>query len=104
VDWPPYWYLKDFHPPSDYPYDVEAAKSWTRINDQEQLQEFIQQRNRTHFGQAHNTPFTIPPLDSIDWGAQNDIAEQLLAGTIPPNLHSDNKYVMEVLNYIAKRK
>jgi hypothetical protein len=59
---------------------------------------------RNNFKNSSNKGITIPPLDSIDWGAQNDIAEQLLAGTIPTNIHSDNKYVMEVLNYIAKRR
>jgi hypothetical protein len=90
--------------PTDYPYDVKTAKSWTQIYDHNKLQKFVQHRNMSHFGQVHNTPFTIPPLDSLDWGAQDDAAEQLLAGNIPNNLKTDNKYVMEVLKYIAQRK
>jgi hypothetical protein len=51
-------YLK----PTDYPYNPESVKNWSLIHDHDLVQQFIQQRNITHFSQAHGTPFTIPPL------------------------------------------
>jgi hypothetical protein len=90
--------------PDDYPYDAEATKTWTRVHDHKNLQAYLQQRNQNHFGQAHGTPFTVPPLDKLDWGAQSSHAEQLLNGIIPDDLKSENEYVMAVLKYIAERQ
>jgi hypothetical protein len=90
--------------PTEYPYEVDKVKSWTQIYDHNKLQDFIQQRNLNHFGQAHGTPFTIPPLNALDWGAQGHHADQLLTGQIPEQFHSDDQYVMAVLEYIAKRQ
>jgi hypothetical protein len=51
--------------PEDFPHDPETIPSWDLIHDPEILQNFIQQRNITHFGQAQGTPFTTPPFDKI---------------------------------------
>jgi hypothetical protein len=90
--------------PSDYPYDPEKVTNWSPIHDHDLVQQFIQQRNITHFSQAHGTPFTIPPLTELDWGAEGDAAEEFLKGQVPTSLISENKYVNTVLQHIAQRK
>jgi hypothetical protein len=89
--------------PEAYPYVPDTVTEWTRIHEHDKLQEFIQQRNQTHFRQAHGTPFTVPPLSDLDWSAQGPKAEQLLSGEIPKEFESDNRYVMAVLKHIASR-
>eukprot|EP00957_Ditylum_brightwellii_P089733 6834240-Ditylum_brightwellii.AAC.1 len=38
-------------------------------------------QNRSHFGQAHGTPFTVPPLSQcFDWSANSPISELVLQG------------------------
>jgi hypothetical protein len=88
---------------ADYPYDPEIITEWESIHDQEKLQEFIQKRNITHFGQAHGTPFTIAPLNKIDWAANSPEANEILNGTVPLSLLTDDDYTTKVLTYIAKR-
>jgi hypothetical protein len=94
---------KDFSP-DQYPYDPDNVREWEQVHDANNLQEYIQQRNITHFGQAHGTPFTISPLaEQINWSATNKAAEELIHGMVPLELLSDNIYTNKVLEYIAKR-
>jgi hypothetical protein len=42
----------------------------------------LQQRNRSHFGQAHGTPFTIPPLvDNLGFTSDTPLGSMILDGT-----------------------
>lgn len=52
-----------------YPYDPSQISEWETTHDPDELQNYIQHRNIQHFGQAHGTPFTIPPLDKLQWQA-----------------------------------
>ena len=45
--------------PSDNP---KTCTSWKVIDMPSEVSDALQMRNRTHFGQAHGTPFTIEPL------------------------------------------
>jgi hypothetical protein len=90
--------------PENYPYDPNEVTAWKRIYDHENLQKFVQRRNKIHFSQAHGTPFTVPPLSELDWGAQGTLADSLLSGEVPRKLVTENKYVMAVLEYIANRQ
>lgn len=45
--------------PSDNP---KTCTAWKVIGVPSEVSEVLQKRNRTHFGQAHGTPFTIEPL------------------------------------------
>jgi hypothetical protein len=74
------------------------------VHDHEQLQNFLLKRNAQHFGQAQGTPFTIPPLTLIDWGAQSQVAEKLLQGEIPIEIQSKDEYINAILKHIAQRK
>jgi hypothetical protein len=49
------------------------------------------------------TPFTIPPLDKINWQANSIEAREILNGSIPTTFLSDNPYVNKVLKYMADR-
>jgi hypothetical protein len=94
---------KDFTP-DEYPYDPDAVTEWEQIHEATDLQEYIQKRNITHFGQAHGTPFTISPLaEQLNWSATSKAAEDLIHGAVPLDLLSDNDYTNKVLEYIANR-
>jgi hypothetical protein len=86
-----------------YPYDASTIEEWDFIHDQEALQNFIQQRNIQHFGQAHGTPFTSSPLNCLTWKADTIEAKEILESGIPTEFLSENPYTNKVLNYIAKR-
>jgi hypothetical protein len=61
----------------EFPYDPESVHTWETIHDPNKLQNFVQQRNIIHFGQAQGTPFTIPPLDRISWQANSVEAREI---------------------------
>jgi hypothetical protein len=94
---------KDFHP-DDYPYEPEEISEWEPIHDHEKIQEFIQKRNIIHFGQAHGTPFTTHPLNKLDWNAESIEAKEVLNGTIPISMLSNNTHANKILKYIATRE
>jgi hypothetical protein len=42
----------------------------------------LQQCNRTHFGQAHFSPFTVPPLvDQLEFCGKGKVAEDIMNGS-----------------------
>jgi len=43
----------------------EDTTQWTTINDKEQIEMHLFQHSRTHFSQAHGTPFTQSPLKEL---------------------------------------
>jgi hypothetical protein len=90
--------------PESYPYDPDTVKAWKMIHDHETLQRYLIERNKNHFGQAHGTPFTLPPLSKLDWGASGQHAESVLNGMIPHDIAVQNPYVNNILQYIAIRK
>ena len=47
--------------------DPKTCVQWRQIDVPSEVLYHLQQRNKEHFGQAHGTPFTVPPL-SIDLG------------------------------------
>ena len=55
------------HPTSN----PKACTEWQTIDVPSEIVDNLQRRNQLHFGQAHGTPFTIPPL-SDDLGFQGD--------------------------------
>ena len=55
---------------------------WRQIDVPSEVLEHIQQRNREHFGQAHGTPFTIPPLsEHLGFTGYSKYGQQMLNGT-----------------------
>jgi hypothetical protein len=94
---------KDFSA-KDYPYNSKEVQEWEPIHDPEKVRDLIQHRNIQNFGQAQGTPFTIPPLNEIDWQASSVKAEELLEGSIPAPFLTADKYTMEILEHIAQRE
>jgi hypothetical protein len=73
------------------------------IHDQQRLQEFLLKRNTVHFSQAQGTPFTVEPLNKLDWNACSEESENLLKGKIPCESDTPNHYVKEILKSIAEQ-
>ena len=61
--------------------DPKQCQEWRSIDIPTEVLAHLQTRNRKHFGQAHGTLFTIPPL-SDDFGYCGDTleADALLEG------------------------
>jgi hypothetical protein len=53
---------KDFQA-DQYPYEPMESTEWEPVHKHKIIQELIQKRNIIHFGQAHGSPFTQPPLN-----------------------------------------
>jgi hypothetical protein len=94
---------KDFQA-EQYPYEPSESTEWEPVHDHDILQEFIQKRNIIHFGQAHGSPFTQPPLNKLDWQAVSIEAREILNGTVPVSFLSDNKHANKILQYIANQE
>lgn len=89
--------------PIAYPYDPNDVEAWEALHDQSAVQNYIQKRNITHFGQAHGSPFTVSPLNSINWQADSIQAREMIAGSIPIDFLEGNQQIERVLKYIANR-
>jgi hypothetical protein len=92
---------KDFQA-DQYPYEPTESTEWEPVHDHEIL--FIQKRNIVHFGQAHGSPFTLHPLNKLDWKAESIEAKEILNGSVPVSFLSDNEYANKILQYIANRE
>jgi hypothetical protein len=51
--------------PTDPTDDPKKCTSWKTVNSAEEITQYLLARNRSHFGQAAGTPFTVPPLKQI---------------------------------------
>jgi hypothetical protein len=61
--------------------DPKMTTEWRTITNPLDIEYFLLLRNRTHFGQAQGTPFTISPLkELIDWTASSEASEEILSG------------------------
>jgi hypothetical protein len=87
--------------PEEYPYEPKNIDNWAMIHEPAELRKLVMLRNITHFGQAHGTPFTLPPLNQINWSASDNISTQLINGQLSPELASGNTYVDKVLCAMA---
>jgi hypothetical protein len=91
---------EDFQP-ENYPYEPTDVKQWTMVHEPDTVKKYIMLRNINHFGQAHGSPFTKPPLSAISWTADDSMAEALLSGQIPEEIKSNDTYVQDVLEEIT---
>ena len=62
--------------------DPKSCQNWQSIDIPSEVLSHLQARNQRHFGQAHGTPFTVPPLsDDLGFCADTpEEAEALLNG------------------------
>ena len=59
----------------------KEAEHWKTVEMPEEIATYLKLRKRLHFGQAHGTPFTVPPLlVSFDWAANSITSELVLEG------------------------
>jgi hypothetical protein len=87
--------------PENYPYEPKNVKNWSMIHEPDKVEKYLMLRNITHFGQAHGSPFTVPPLDEIKWSADDTLSESLINGQVPAEIRSENPFVDCVLDAIA---
>ena len=67
--------------------DPKQATNWTTVDDPIKIEHYLMLRNYQHFGQAHGTPFTIPPLSEwVDWTATSPASEAILIGTFTTDI------------------
>ena len=61
--------------------DPKNCTQWTQVEVPTEIVRLLQERNRAHFGQAHGTVFTIPPLaDLLGFTGTSDTQTELLRG------------------------
>eukprot|EP00957_Ditylum_brightwellii_P207545 15353454-Ditylum_brightwellii.AAC.1 len=61
--------------------DPKKSSTWRKLELPEEILHYLKACNRHHFGQAHGTPFTVPPLSQIfDWAANSAISKLVLKG------------------------
>ena len=69
--------------------DPQKCRDWILVTDLKAIEYYLLLRNRLHFGQAHGTPFTIPPLsEDLDWAASTSTADAVLKGTYRTTLQN----------------
>ncbi len=62
--------------------DPKTCVHWRQIDVPTEVLHHLQQRNRNHFGQAHGTPFTVPPLSvALGFGGHGPASASMLDGT-----------------------
>jgi exonuclease III len=66
--------------PNDNP---KTCQEWKILDVPTEILTALQDRNRSHFGQAHGTPFTVPPLqDHLNFdGVSGPYVKEVLSGT-----------------------
>jgi hypothetical protein len=61
--------------------DPKNCTDWQIVDIPTEIVEHLQKRNRQHFGQAHGTPFTIPPLSEVlSFTGEGQVANDILSG------------------------
>ena len=77
--------------PEDPDDDPKTCVTWRVIDVPTEIVAQLQIRNRKHFGQAHGTPFTLPPFSTgMGYTGEGPLSEQILNGTAEfPDLSQD---------------
>ena len=82
--------------------DPKEFTQWQTIDIPSEVLAHLQVRNRRHFGQARDTPFTCPPIsDVLGYCTDTLEAQALLEGTyVPP--HINNPVVLMLLDQVQQ--
>ena len=68
--------------PTNPRIDPKLCDTWQQIDVPTDILYHLRERNRRHFGQAHGTPFTQPPLSTdLEFTGLGDASTSMLAGT-----------------------
>ena len=71
--------------------DPKLCISWTQVDIPTDVIRHLQDRNRKHFGQAHGTPFTVPPLlHHLGFTGDGPAQTQLLSGVYDVSPYDPN--------------
>ncbi|KAI2490869.1 hypothetical protein MHU86_23692 [Fragilaria crotonensis] len=71
--------------------DPKSCTEWTQVEIPTEILRLLQERNRKHFGQAHGTPFTVPPLsDDLGFRGDGPLSEEVFQGTYASHDLDDN--------------
>ncbi|KAI2496877.1 hypothetical protein MHU86_17624 [Fragilaria crotonensis] len=81
--------------------DPKTCTQWTQVDIPSEIVRHLQERNRKHFGQAHGTPFTIPPLSTLlGYTGTSVTQQQILLGTFDSSGYDENvKLLLQHLQY-----
>eukprot|EP00957_Ditylum_brightwellii_P207733 15354296-Ditylum_brightwellii.AAC.1 len=61
--------------------NLKEARHWKTVELPKDIAFYLKLRNKLHFGQAHSTPFTIPPSSvEVDWVENSMTPELVLKG------------------------
>ena len=81
--------------------DTLQGETWQQIDIPSEILHHPRERNRRHFGQAHGTPFTVPPLsEDLGFTGQKSAAEDILKGDY---LYSDLDDKVSLLLQLLKQ-
>ena len=79
----------------------KQSKEWKRITDPEQVTSCLIDRNTSHFGGAHGSPFTTCPISSdFDWSLTNSHYQNTLNGSPP---HYNRPLVDKLLLHLKQK-
>ena len=92
--------------PRDPSIDPKKCTEWKQVDVPTEVLDLLQSRNRMHFGQAHGTPFTVPPLSThLGFDGDSSYGNQILNGTydcstLNPNVQLLIRYLQRIHNII----
>jgi hypothetical protein len=67
--------------PAEEGTDPKQCTEWKTVNLPDEIIQRLMERNRSHFGQAHGTPFTVPPLsEQLQFEGNTESAEAIFTG------------------------
>ena len=72
--------------PTNSTQDPKTCSEWMTIDTPDEITKYLLERNKSHFGQAQGTPFTISPLKlQVDFGATTESCQTMLSGEYDSN-------------------
>ena len=87
--------------PRDPTVDPKQCQDWKQVDVPTDILDLLQTRNRLHFGQAHGTPFTIPPLSTaLGFDGDSIHGRSILHGTY--ECESLDEHVQLLLRYLQQ--
>ena len=81
----------------------KQCDDWTRVDDPQEINRILMERNQKHFGQAKGCTWTSPPLDTtMDFEGACLKAERILTGTADTtDLNETTSWLLDNLKYIT---
>ena len=73
--------VKHIMTPVDRTVSPKECTEWQSVEIPQEVEKFLRERNRDHFGQAQGTFPTVPPFsEHVDWAAGTYESEMILEG------------------------